>query len=160
MPPPTKRMGVEAAKVDLNTHTLARLDCDFARMMYLSSLRDFNTGEYHHHGLEHLFSEFTANAAMRACHEELFDRLTLGPLQCLVEQINRFIRLSPKDYQGTLVAWKTLEGYHVAVPSGCNPISAELFRSNVRIAIELLKIPGRIPPLPVRPASQHLSLGQ
>jgi hypothetical protein len=160
MQPQIKRMDVEAAKLDLNQHTLARLDSDFARVIYLSSLRDFNTGEYHHHGLAHVYSEVAASRAMRACHEDWFNRLTSGPLYYFVEQIHQFIRSSPKDYQATLVVWKTLEGYHVAVPSSCDPITAELFRSNVRIAMELLKIPGRFLPPAVPPASQRLSLGR
>jgi len=160
MPPQIKRMDVEAAKLDLNQHTLARLDSDFARVMYLSSLRDFNTGEYHHHGLAHLYSEVAARAAMMSCHEDLFNRLISCPLNYFVEEIHQFIRSSPKDYQGTLVVWNTLEGYHVAVPSSCDPITADLFRYNVRIAMELLKIPGRfLPPAPP-PASQPLLLGR
>jgi hypothetical protein len=155
-----KNLDVEAAKSELNNRTLARLDSDFARVMYLSSLRDFNTGEYHHHGLSHLYSEVTASAAMKACHEDLFARLVSGPLCYFVAQIDRFIRSSPKDYQGTLVIWKTLEGYHVAIPSSCDPMMAELFRSNVRIAMELLRIPGRSLPPASPPASQFLSLGQ
>ena len=153
-------MSLEAAKADLQNRTLSRLDCDFARVIYLSSLRDFNTGEYHHQGLAHAFSESVAGTAMAACHQELFKRLVLSSLSSFVEQLDRFIRSSPNTYLGTLVAWKTLEGYHVAIPLNCDPLTAELFRSNVRIAMELLRTPAQSLRLPSPPASQLPSLGQ
>jgi hypothetical protein len=160
MQPKISCVPLEAAKADLRKRTLSRLDCDFARVIYLSSLRDFNTGQYHHQGLAHTFTESVASTAMAECHHELFKRLVLSPLRSFVEQLDRFIRSSPNSYENTLVAWKTLEGYHVAIPSNCDPLTAELFRSNVRIAMELLRIPPQFLPQPARPASQLLSLGQ
>lgn len=154
------RPSLETAKADLHNRTLARLESDFARVIYLSSLRDFNTGQYHHQGLAHAFSESVARTAMAACHQELFQRLVLSSLRSFVEQLDRFIRSSPNSYHGTLAAWKTLEGYHVAIPSNCDPLAAELFRSNVKIAMELLKIPAQFLRLPFPPASQSQSLGQ
>lgn len=153
-------MDVEAAKADLNRRTLTRLDCDLARVIYLSSLRDFNTGEYHHQGLAHAFSEGVASAALGACHHELFKRLVHSSLRSFVEQLDKFLRSSPSSYQGTLGAWKALEGYHVAIPATCDPFEAELFRSNVRIAMELLRTPARFLHSPSLPASQPRSLGQ
>jgi hypothetical protein len=155
-----KRMDVEAAKNDLKNRTLAHLGYDFARLIYLSSLRDFSTGEYHHYGLARAFSESAASAAMTDCHEELFHRIALGPLESLVAQIDRFIRSSPKDYEKTLNAWETLGGYHVAVPSVCDQMTADLFRSNVKIAMVLLKSPRSVQQEERQHASPHPSLGQ
>lgn len=134
-----KRLDVEAAKRDLENRTLLTIGYDFARVVYLSSLRDFSTGEYHHEGLAQCFSESAASAALMAAHQETFNNLALAPLSCLVEQLERFIRASPQDYQGSLKAWETLEVYRVTVPSECDPLTSALFRSNVKVAITLLK---------------------
>jgi hypothetical protein len=136
-----KRMDVEAAKQDLKSRTLVNFGYDFARLMYLSSLRDFSTGEYYHHGLAQSFSESAATAAITACHEELFYRLTLGPLDSFVAQVDRLIISTRKDYKRTLEAWETLGAYKVAVPSSCDPTVARLYKSNVKIAMMFLKRP-------------------
>ena len=134
-----KRMDIEAAKEDLKNRTLAQMGSDFAGLLYLSSLRDFSTGEYHHHGLATSFSESAASGALTACHQELFYSLVLSPLESLVVQIDRFIRSTHKDYQNTLSAWENLQAYNTAVPSVCDQMAADLFRSNIKIAMAFLK---------------------
>jgi hypothetical protein len=155
-----KRMDVQAAKEDLETRTLSGLGYDFARLIYLSSLRDSSSGEYFHHGLADSFSESAASAAMAACHLELFYRLAQGPLQSLVIQLDRFIRATRKDYQKTLAAWETLEAYKTTVPSVCDQITLDLFRSNVKIGMALLKSGRLFPGEKSQSASQHPLLAQ
>jgi hypothetical protein len=139
MQPQPRRMDVEAAKEDLQRRTLAPIGYDFGRLVYLSALRDFNTGEYYHQGLTHSFSESVTSAALSECHQEVFYRLALSPLELLVPQVERFIRSSTQDFGKTVDAWETLEAYRATIPSACNQLAAALFRSNVRISVELLK---------------------
>ena len=155
-----KRMDVETAKRDLANHTLAQFGYDFAKLIYLSSLRDFSTGEYYHHGLAHCFSESAASAALAAAHEEVFYELTSAPLESFVAQIERFIRSSPKDSEQILNAWEKLETYRVTVPSDCDELTTGLFRSNVKVAMLLLKSPNSVRPQKPQPALPRRSLGQ
>jgi len=146
-------MDVEAAKKDLDNRTLAQFGYDFAKLVYLSSLRDFSTGEYYHHGLAHSFSEPAASAALTASHQQVFYDLISAPLESFVAQIERFIRSSPKDCEQILKAWEKLEAYRVTVPSDCDELTTGLFRANVKIAMLLLKSLGSVRPQKSRPAS-------
>jgi len=154
------QLNVEAAKEDLRLRTLEPIGYDFGRLIYMSSLRDFNTGEYYHQGLAHSFSEQAASAALVACHQEIFYRLVSSPLESLVTQVERFMRSSPHDWEKTVNAWETLEAYRVMVPSVSNRLVAELFRSNVRVAMEVLKRRGGIQAEKQPAASPLPSLGQ
>lgn len=139
MEPRLKRVDVEAAKEDLKNRSLAKLSHDFARLIYVASLRDFSTGEYYHQGLAQSFSQSAASAAMTACHEELFYCIALGPLDTFVAQLDRLISSTHRDYHRTLEVWETLAAYNLAIPSGCDETTAGLFRSNVKIAMTFLK---------------------
>jgi hypothetical protein len=134
-----KRVDVEAVKEDLKNRTLEQFGYDFARLVYVSSLRDLSSGEYCHHGLANTFSQTAASAALAACHQELFYRLALGSLESLVNQLDRFIQSTRRDYRRTLETWETLETYNVTLPSECDQTAAGLFRSNIKVGMALLK---------------------
>lgn len=153
-------MSLETATNDLRVRTLGPIGYDFGRLVYLSSLRDFSTGEYHHDGLAHCYSASTAAGALAVCHREVFYHLTLSPLSAFMEQLERFVRSSAHDVEKVMRSWETLEAYRVVIPGDCDPLTAALFRSNVKIAIALLKDRHSSRPATPRPALPHLSLGR
>ncbi len=79
-----KHEDVEAARRDLADRTLATIRGDLARLIYLASMRDYNTGEYHHEGLAYMFTESVAGKAIAACHRDVFRRLILCSVFMLV----------------------------------------------------------------------------
>src|SRR6266478_8103081 len=83
---------VEDGLRDLRNRTLAKLDGDFARLVYLASTRDYNTGRYAHDGLSFRFSESVAQEALSAAHRGVFASLALRPLRVLVANLEQYIR--------------------------------------------------------------------
>lgn len=126
---------VEAACQDLSLRTLAQIDGDFARLIYLASTRDYNTGEYYHEGLAWQFSEKIAQDALALCHQMVFRRLVLCSVRELVAQLKTYASstdLSPSDFVRT---WSCLQPYRVVIPRESTAITRYFFISNVRTAL-------------------------
>jgi hypothetical protein len=139
-------MGVKASNVeigpavtDLKNRTLARLPGDFSRLVYLASSRDYNTGQYYHDGLAFHFSEQVASKAMAVCHREIFDRLVYASLEELVDELWNYISSTDERPEDFLKSWKHLGSYRITIPSECDELAAELFLSNVKIALAILQ---------------------
>ncbi len=160
MPGQLIRMDVEAAKEDLRIRTLGPIGYDFGRLLYLSSVRDYSTGEYHHHGLARSFSELAAREALAACHKELFYHLATCPLKLFVPQVERFMRSGRQDLQKAVDSWETLEVYRLTVPCRCDRLTAALYLSNVKIAMALLKSRPQVQLVKAQSALPRLSPGR
>lgn len=124
---------------DLNNRTLLSLPGCFGRLIYLASMRDYNTGRYYHEGLVNRFSEAVATEALTRCHREAFHRLVRSPIAELVSELKRYMESTPAEAEQLLGTWERLQPYRVAVPAQSSPVLAEFFTSNVKIALSILK---------------------
>ena len=66
-----KTLTVERAYDDLLRRSLSPISGDLARLIYLASTRDYNTGKYHHDGLAAHFSSEIACQALELAHQVL-----------------------------------------------------------------------------------------
>lgn len=134
-----KRADVLAASEDLRRRTLPYTSGSLDRLIYLASMRDYNTGLYVHQGLAARFSPEVACEALADCHQESFQELTSLQLKDLAEQLEVYMRSTgtvPGDF---LRAWKDLAPYRVAVPVGTDSLLAEFLFSNLKIALAILE---------------------
>ena len=133
-----KHEHVEAARADLETRTLAKIEGDIARLVYLSSMRDYNTGEYLHEGLASQFTENVARRAIASCHGEVFKRLALCSVEELVRELEVYIRSSGFSFPEFFQAWERLQPYTVTVPLESSLISSRFFALNIKAALAVL----------------------
>jgi hypothetical protein len=143
-----RRMDVQQAAEDFRRRSLADLPRALDRLIYLASMRDYNTGLYYHDGLASRYSQEVACEALSDCHREAFRELVRCSLEELVAQMQGYMgstHTSPADF---LAAWRGLEPYRVAVPVEIDPLSAQFLFSSFKIALAILE--SRLNPHPVK----------
>jgi len=128
---------VQAAYDDLLKRSLSKISCDLARLIYLASTRDYNTGTYHHDGLAARFRSEVAGKALEIAHRQIFYQLSACSLEELVEQLQIYLDCSHESAADVLRIWQKLEPYRVAIPVEVNPAVARLFLSNIRLALAI-----------------------
>ena len=129
---------VEDGLRDLRNRTLAKLDGDFARLIYLASTRDYNTGRYAHDGLSFRFTAPVAEQVLAKAHRDAFVGLALSPLEVLVSQLEQYIRSGSARPDELLESWHELEPFRILAPEHDDPITVKLFISNVRFALAIV----------------------
>jgi hypothetical protein len=135
---PEKKVSVEEAYDDLLRRTLSKIKGDLARLIYVASTRDYNTGKYHHDGLAARFQAEIAGQALEMAHREIFHRLAECSLRELVGEVEIYVSSSRQSREEILDVWQKLEPYRVALPVDVNVAAAQLFVSNVKLALAIL----------------------
>jgi len=128
----------DSALEDLRRRTLARLQGDFARLIYLASTRNYNTGRYEHDGLTFRYSGPVAERALAAAHGEVFLSLALGSLEILTRELERYVVSESVFPAEVLAVWNDLEAYRILVPLRHDPLIVQVFRSNLRAALAIV----------------------
>ena len=124
---------------DLLRRSLSRVGGDLARLIYRASTRDYNTGKYHHDGLAARFDAEVACQALELAHRETFQRIAAASLEQLVSELESYVNSSQQSREDVLRAWQKLEPYRVALPVDVNVAVAQLFVSNVKLAVAILQ---------------------
>jgi len=144
---------LEQVYADLLQRSLSRLSGDLARLIYLASTRDYNTGNYRHDGLASRFCNDLASAALELAHRQIFMQLAALSLKDLVNQLELYLQNAERNRQELLQVWQRLEPYRVALPLNVNAVFGHLLVSNVRLALAIVQHRSRI-----KPAAQSASL--
>src|SRR5260370_36187344 len=102
---PDNRAAVEGAYDDLLCRSLSKIKGDLARLIYVASTRDYNTGKYQHDGLAARFQAEIAGQALEMAHREIFHRLAGCSLQKLVGEAEIYVRSSQQRHEEILEMW-------------------------------------------------------
>jgi hypothetical protein len=125
---------------DFTARTLAAIPSEFARLIYVASLRDLSSGNYEHAGLMALYPSAAVQQALEICHEELFLRIVETPL----EEQERDLKLCLSEMESSSLArtvqqWSRTQAYRVLAPNSIPDYLRELFCSNLNALLEILK---------------------
>ncbi len=130
---------VERLIEDFESRTLDGMGGRFRRLIHLASLRDYNTGRYHHAGLEARYWPEAVNEGLRQCHIRVFQELVTLPLKVQTEDLLDFFESLREERSRLVDAWQRLRSYQVLPPENCNPLARELFDKNCEIILGVLR---------------------
>jgi hypothetical protein len=123
---------------DFTVTTLAGIPGEFARLVYVASLRDLSSGRYEHQGLAALYPEEAVQQALQMCHEQIFERILEKPLSGQLEDLRSCLAGMEGGLAAAVSHWRQLEAYRVLVPEETPDYLKELFFSNLRALLEIL----------------------
>lgn len=124
---------------DFTATTLAEISGQFARLVYVASLRDLSSGRYEHQGLAALYPEEAVQQALQVCHEQIFERILETPLSEQLEDLRDCLAVMEGGISSAVSHWRQLEAYRVLLPEQAPDYLKELFLSNLRALLEILQ---------------------
>ena len=131
--------GVRSKAVeDVWRNTVSAIPSEFGKLAYLASLRDANSGLYHHYGLETVYSPEEADRALRRCHLELFYDWLKKPLQEQKEDLEHYFRTVEGHLDEILDTWQVIEPYRGYVPVDSDGAGRQLFIDDLGLLVELM----------------------
>ena len=124
---------------DVQVNTLGIMQGQFSRLIYLASLRDYNTARYHHYGLESRYGREAVDEGLRQCHIKLFEELMALPLQDQTRDLIHFFESLQEDRPRMIEVWGRLRSYQVLPPENCHPLARQLFDKNIEVMLRVLR---------------------
>jgi hypothetical protein len=131
--------GHEKAIRDLWNRTLSQVPTAFGRIAYLASLRDSNTGRYEHFGLAQIYSEESADRALRLSHTQAFSEWLNYPLEQQKADLEEYLSSVDENRDRILKTWSTLAPYRNLLPTDASEAERQLFVSDLELILELLQ---------------------
>lgn len=124
---------------DFQAKTLETMEGQFNRLIYIASLRDYNTASYHHYGLETRHGSEAVNEGLRQCHVSVFGELIALPLQDQARDLIQFFESVKEDPSKMIDAWQRLRSFQMLPPTDCHPLARQLFDKNMEVLLRILQ---------------------
>lgn len=127
------------AAPDLWRNTLSQIPAHFGRLVYLSSLRDPNSGRYEHYGLALVFGEQDADRALRQSHAQTFAEWLCFDLEQQKADLDLYLSALMNNRKLIVETWLRLGPYRNLIPASATPMESELYLTDFAALLELLK---------------------
>ena len=128
----------ETAAADLWKSTLSQIPATFGRLVYLSSLRDPDTGEYRHFGLSQAFGPQDCHNVLLESHVATFGEWLSYNLEEQKADLDLYLAGVSSDRKTILETWVRLQPYRGLVPTYIRPMEKDLYLRDIESLLELL----------------------
>lgn len=127
------------AASDLWRNTLSQIASVFGRLVYLSSLRDPNSGRYSHHGLALVFGEEEAQRALLESHAQAFHEWICFTLEKQKADLILYLSALMDNRRVIVDTWLRLTPYRNLVPNTAVGPERDQYLSDFEALLQLLK---------------------
>ncbi len=124
---------------DLWRNTLSQIPSVFGRLVFLSSLRNLNSGRYEHHGLALVFGSMEASKALKKSHREAFAEWLSFNIEGQKADLELYLSAQDEDRRTILKTWEKLEPYRNLLPSSAKDVEKKLYLSDLRAILKVLR---------------------
>ena len=128
-----------SAASDLWRRTLSQIPSVFGRLVYLSGLRNVDTGQYEHHGLALVFSEDEAHRALKKSHAQAFEEWLSFNIEQQKADLDLYLSGITTDKRTILENWVKETPYRNLIPSSIRGAERRLYLADLTAILELLK---------------------
>jgi len=125
---------------DLWRHTLSQIPTTFGRLVFLSNLRDQNTGVYSHFGFEQRVGEEPAVEALKISHQKCFCEWLAFSLVGQKADLDLYLSGIDSDKKTILETWIRTKPYRNLIPVRASEIERRLYNSDIEALLELLTV--------------------
>jgi hypothetical protein len=129
----------ETPAAELWSRTVAQIPSLFGRLVYLTSLRDPNTGQYQHFGFAQRFSDREADRTIRRSHMNAFMDWLCYSMEQQRADLENYLNSVDGDRRTILSNWREWPPYMNWIPAQSRPADRELFRSDLEIVLDLIR---------------------
>lgn len=124
---------------DLWRVTLSQIPSLLGRLVYLSSLRDPNTGLYAHQGLALRYSSGEADEAIQESHQRVFGQWLILKVAEQREDCELYWSSLLEDRRRVAAMWIQTESYRSLFPASASPAQRADFNGHMEILLEWLR---------------------
>ena len=129
-----------SAAADLWRHTLSQIPTSFGRLVFLSTLRDPNTGVYAHYGFAQRVGAEAADAALRQSHWKIFSEWLAFSLEEQKADLDLYLSGIDSDKKTILETWVRTKPYRNLIPAAAMELERRLYNSDLEALLELLMV--------------------
>jgi hypothetical protein len=137
--PRPKQVLERGAASDLWRHTLSQIPSVFGRLIYLSGLREVNSGRYEHHGLALVFGERESDRALKESHKSAMEEWLGYGLEQQKADLDLYVSGLIVDKRTVLDSWLRTTPYRNLTPGSIKGPAKKLFILDLEILLELLR---------------------
>ncbi len=125
---------------ELWRRTLSQIPTLFGKLVYLSSLRNSNTGTYEHFGFAQRFTAREADRTLQRSHLDMFADWLSFSLEQQTTDLERYLAGLTEDSRAVLANWRLLPPFANLIPASAKLPERDLFLSDLVLVLATIEL--------------------